>query len=107
MIQQTRVLHRFIGRDGDAWRLYVAATSWKPMLLADRMDEHGSLFPVAKRDVASRCQLASARNFARATISPPQPFHGRTPEAARLRPSAASGRSPYGSMGLCRRHTTG
>jgi hypothetical protein len=38
MIPKARVLDLFIGRDGEAWRLYVAATSWKPFLLRDRMD---------------------------------------------------------------------
>jgi len=38
MISKAPVLDLFIGRDGDAWRLYVAARSWKPMLLADRME---------------------------------------------------------------------
>jgi hypothetical protein len=52
MISKAPVLDLFIGRDGDAWRLYVAATSWKPMLLLARMDERGSVFPVAKPDVA-------------------------------------------------------
>jgi hypothetical protein len=52
MISKAPVLDLFIGRDGDAWRLYVAATSWKPMLLLDRMDERGSVFPVGKPDVA-------------------------------------------------------
>ncbi len=51
MISKAPVLDLFIGRDGDAWRLYVAPTSWKPMLIADRMDERGSVFPVAKPDV--------------------------------------------------------
>jgi hypothetical protein len=43
MISKAPVLDLFIGLDGDAWRLYVAARSWKPMLLADRMDERGSV----------------------------------------------------------------
>jgi hypothetical protein len=50
MTPKAPVLDLFIGRDGEAWRLYVAATSWKPMLLRDRMDERGSVFPVAKPD---------------------------------------------------------
>ncbi len=52
MIQQRPVLDVFIGRDADAWRLYVAAASWKPVLLLERMDERGSVFPVAKPDVS-------------------------------------------------------
>jgi hypothetical protein len=32
------------GRDHDAWRLYVAATSWMPGLLHMRMDEAGTVF---------------------------------------------------------------
>ena len=47
MTPKTPVLDLFIGRDGDAWRLYVAPTSWKPELLQRRMDEHGEIFPVA------------------------------------------------------------
>src|SRR5579863_2293198 len=52
MISKFPVLDLFIGRDGDAWRLYGAARSWKPMPLVNRMDERGSVFPVAKRDIA-------------------------------------------------------
>jgi hypothetical protein len=52
MISKAPLLDLFIGSDGDAWRLYVAATSWKLMLLRDRMDQRGSVFPVAKPDVA-------------------------------------------------------
>jgi hypothetical protein len=52
MTPKAPVLDLFIGRDGEAWRLYVAALSWKPMLLRDRVDERGSVFPVAKPDVA-------------------------------------------------------
>jgi hypothetical protein len=51
MIPQRPVLDIFIGRDGDAWRLYVAASSWKTGLLRDRLDERGQVFPVAKPDV--------------------------------------------------------
>src|ERR1035438_10209107 len=36
---KTPVLDLFIGSDGDAWRLYVAPTSWKPEHLRRRMDE--------------------------------------------------------------------
>jgi hypothetical protein len=51
MIPPRPVLDIFIGRSGDAWRLYVAATSWKPGLLRDRTDAHGEIFPVARPDV--------------------------------------------------------
>jgi hypothetical protein len=44
------VLDLFIGRDHDAWRLYVAPTSWMPGLLRMRVDEHREIFPVAKPD---------------------------------------------------------
>jgi hypothetical protein len=50
MTPKAPVLDLFIGRDGDPWRLYVAPTSWRPMLLRDRMGERGSIFPVAKPD---------------------------------------------------------
>jgi hypothetical protein len=51
MTTQTPVLDVLIGRDGDAWRLYVAATSWQPTVLQARMDERGSIFPVARPDL--------------------------------------------------------
>ena len=44
------VLDLFIGHDHDAWRLYVAETSWMPGLLLGRMDDHREIFPVAKPD---------------------------------------------------------
>jgi hypothetical protein len=50
MNPKTPVLDLFIGRDHDAWRLYVAETSWTPGLLRARMDEHGEIFPVARPD---------------------------------------------------------
>jgi hypothetical protein len=50
MTEKTPVLDLFIGRDGDAWRLYVAPASWRPGLLQMRMDEHGEIFPVAQPD---------------------------------------------------------
>ena len=52
MAPKTPVLDVSIGRDGDAWRLYVAPTSWKPELLRRRMDERGEIFPVAAPDLA-------------------------------------------------------
>ena len=52
MAPKTPVLDLFIGRDGNAWRLYVAPTSWRPELLRRRMDERGEIFPVAAPDLA-------------------------------------------------------
>lgn len=52
MSSKAPVLDLFIGRDGDAWRLYVAARSWRPGLLRDRLDDRGTIFPVAEPDVA-------------------------------------------------------
>jgi hypothetical protein len=52
MTPKTPVLDLFIGRAGDAWRLYVAPTSWTPELLRRRMDERGDIFPVAAPDLA-------------------------------------------------------
>jgi hypothetical protein len=54
---KTPVLDLFIGRDGDAWRLYVAPTSWMPELLRRRMDERGEIFPVAAPDLADLDRL--------------------------------------------------
>jgi len=51
MTPKTPVLDLFIGRDGGAWRLCVAATSWKPHLLRRRLDEQGEIFPVASPDL--------------------------------------------------------
>jgi len=51
MIPKAPVLDIFIGRDGEAWRIYLASTSWKPGLLRSRMDEHGQVFPVARPDI--------------------------------------------------------
>jgi len=39
------VLDLFIGHDHDAWRLYVAETSWMPGLLLGRMDDLGRFSP--------------------------------------------------------------
>jgi hypothetical protein len=50
MREQLPVLDLFIGRDGDAWRLYLAPGSWVPGLLAVRVDEHREVHPVAKPD---------------------------------------------------------
>jgi hypothetical protein len=44
------VLDLFIGRDHDAWRMYVAETSWMPGLLRMRADKRREIFPVAKPD---------------------------------------------------------
>jgi hypothetical protein len=57
MAPKAPVLDLFIGRDGDAWRIYVAPTSWKPELLERRMDEHGEIFPVASPDLADLDRL--------------------------------------------------
>ena len=51
MQPQLPVIDVFIGRDGNAWRLYVAPFSWKPGLLRLHMDSHGVIFPVARPDV--------------------------------------------------------
>jgi hypothetical protein len=51
MRTQRPVFHIYIGRDGDAWRLHVAGTSWTPNLLRNRMDERREIFPVARPDV--------------------------------------------------------
>jgi hypothetical protein len=50
MIPKAPVLDLFIGRDHDAWRLYVAENSWVPGLLRMRIDVHREIFPVAKPD---------------------------------------------------------
>ena len=52
MRPQRPVLDIFIGRDTDAWRLYVAPESWRPGLLRMRMDAHGEIFPVSQPDPA-------------------------------------------------------
>jgi hypothetical protein len=57
MAPKAPVLDLFIGRDGDGWRLYVAATSWTPGLLWRRMDERGEIFPVAAPDLADLDRL--------------------------------------------------
>jgi hypothetical protein len=51
MCPQRPVLHIYIGRDGDAWRLHVAGTSRTPNLLRNRMHERREIFPVARPDV--------------------------------------------------------
>lgn len=50
MKPQLPVFDLFIGRDGDAWRLYIAPGSWAPPLLSTRMDGHREVCPVAKPD---------------------------------------------------------
>jgi len=57
MTPKSPVLDRFIGRHGDAWRLYVAPTSWKPEVLRRRMDARGEIFPVAAPDLAALDRL--------------------------------------------------
>lgn len=41
----------FIGRDHDAWRLYVAPGSWCPPMIRDRLDKQLEAFPVAEPDL--------------------------------------------------------
>lgn len=50
MMEKAPMLDVFIGRDGDAWRLYAAPRSWRPAVLELRMDEHHEIFPVARPD---------------------------------------------------------
>ena len=51
MVPQTPVIDVYIGRDGDAWRLYSAPSSWRtPFSL--HMDERGDIFPVGRPDIA-------------------------------------------------------
>lgn len=45
MTPKAPVFDLFIGGDGDAWRLYIAAGSWAPPVLSTRMDEHREVFP--------------------------------------------------------------
>ena len=45
------ILDVFIGRDGGAWRIYFASSSWKPGHFANV--EGGSVFPVGRPDVAA------------------------------------------------------
>jgi hypothetical protein len=40
----------FIGRDGDAWRLYSAPGSWRGGVLRSHGDERGDIFPVGGPD---------------------------------------------------------
>jgi hypothetical protein len=49
------VLDVFIGRDGDAWRLYFAPSSWRPGNFANV--EGGSVFPVGRPNVAALDRL--------------------------------------------------
>lgn len=44
------ILDLFIGRDGDAWRLYLAPFSWAPENVRRRMAEDRTVFPVAQPD---------------------------------------------------------
>jgi hypothetical protein len=62
MTPKTAVLDLFIGREGDAWRLYVAPTSWKPDVLRRGMDEHGEIFPVAAPDLSDLDRLMGNAN---------------------------------------------
>lgn len=51
MKPQWPVLDVFIGKDHDAWRLYVAGSSWCPPMLRDRLDANREAFPVAQPDL--------------------------------------------------------
>lgn len=51
MTTQTPVIEAFIGRDGDAWRLYIAPSSWCPPMLRSPLDDHLEAFPVAAPDL--------------------------------------------------------
>ncbi len=51
MKPQAPVLDIFIGRDHDAWRLYVAPTS-SPALLWLRLDENREIYPIGRPDAA-------------------------------------------------------
>jgi hypothetical protein len=65
-IPKAPVIDIFIGRDGDAWRLYVAPRSWWPGFLWNRGDERG-VFPVARPDVEDldRCMWDNDSPFER------------------------------------------
>jgi hypothetical protein len=55
LLSKRPVIDIFIGRDGPAWRLYVAPSSWKPGYLGE-MDA-GSVFPVGQPNVAALDRL--------------------------------------------------
>jgi hypothetical protein len=44
------LLDLFIGRDHNAWRLYVAPNSWMPGVLRMRVDSDRTIFPVMDPD---------------------------------------------------------
>jgi len=50
MAEKAPVLDVFIGRRGDAWRLYFAPASWRPGMLRAWMNERREIFPVARPD---------------------------------------------------------
>jgi hypothetical protein len=51
MTPKTPLIDVLIARDGDAWRLYSAPSSWRtPFGL--HVDKHGDIFPVGGPDVA-------------------------------------------------------
>ena len=53
MTPKKPVIDLLICRDGEAWRLYLAARSWVPGCLRARIDEdRREVFPVAKPDAA-------------------------------------------------------
>jgi len=56
MVAKTPRIDVFIGRDGDAWRMYSAPNSWRtPFLLY--MDDRGDVFPVGRPEVADLDQF--------------------------------------------------
>lgn len=50
MTSRMPIIDVFVGRDGDAWRLYFAPSSWNPGL-GDL--DRGSIFPVGRPDIAA------------------------------------------------------
>lgn len=50
MTEKAPVLDIFIGRHGDAWRLYFAPLSWMPAMLGVRTNGRREIFPVGRPD---------------------------------------------------------
>ena len=50
MTPKAPVIDVFIGRDGDAWRMYIAPNSWAGLILFRCMDRHREIYPVARPD---------------------------------------------------------
>jgi hypothetical protein len=102
------VLDVFIGRDGDAWRLYFARSSWVPATLG--VPERGSIFPVAQPDPASLnrwMRRTRSRALKRATASGGMEIQARGRDAVALaswlqhlvdaaRRAAANREAPHG-----------